>query len=137
MRTNEDEETYWDRFGEESQTVFEIWWKQSRHHARDDEVRDAVVLFDKEYFIILLAQGDEPQGPYGTVESAILAGELNHVYEHTFQIDAPTLSHKSLQELLYYAGTLKHTLIINGKKWRVKAGCRLEPVPQGEGKNLE
>jgi hypothetical protein len=128
-----DEEAYWERFGEESQTMYEIWWKQSRLHARDVEECDMVVLFDNQYFI-LPGFGDDRRGPYATLEAAILVGELNNVYENTFQIDAPTLSDEYLQELLYYAGTLKHNLIVNGKKWRAKAGRKLEPVPEGDSR---
>ncbi len=89
-------------------------------------------MFEGQYFT-LPAFGEDAQGPYPTLEAAILTGELNKVYEFTFQIDAPTLSDEELQELLYYGGTLKHTLTVNGKKWRTKAGRRLEPVPELDG----
>ena len=127
--SDEDEEAYWERFDEEAQIVYETWWQESRYHARDREESDVVFLFDKQYFFFP-AYWDEPQGPYATLERAVLAGELNYVYEFTFQIDAPTMSDESLQELLYYAGILQHTLTVNGKKWRVKAGRKLEPVPE-------
>ncbi len=124
----DDEEAYWERFDSEAQKVYEIWWKASRRHDRDSEESDSVFFFDNQYFI-KPPYGEDLIGPYPTLGAAILAGELNHVYEFTFQIDAPTLSDENLQELLYYAGTLKHTLTINGKKWRTKAGRKLEPIP--------
>lgn len=125
----DEEEAYWERFDAEAQNVYEIWWKEKRHHGRDREECDGVVKFDNQYFI-LRAYGEGPQGPYITLEKAILAGELNYVYEFTIQINAPTLSDESLEQILYYAGTLKHTLVINGNKWRTKAGRKLEPEPE-------
>jgi hypothetical protein len=127
---DEDGEAYWERFDKEAQSVYEIWWKQSRKNAPDDELCVEVFLFDNQYFVHI-GEG-EFQRPYATLEAAILAEELNDVYEHTFEINAPTLSDEYLQGLLYYAGTLKHTLIVNGKKWRAKAGRKLEPVLEGD-----
>lgn len=129
----EDKDAYWDRFETEAQIIFETWFWMSRYHARDIEGSEGVALFDNQYFI-LLPEGEGLQGPYATLEGAILAGELNHVYEFTFKIDAPTLSDESLKELLYYDGTFKHTLIVNGKKWRTRPGSKLEPVPDGDSR---
>jgi hypothetical protein len=133
MKENdEDEEAYWERFDEEAQTVYEIWWKQSCKNAPDDELCVEVFLFDNQYYIHI-GEG-ELRGPYANLEAANLSEELNDVYEHTFEINAPTLSDEYLQELLHYAGTLKHTLKVNGKKWRAKAGRKLEPMPEGDSR---